>query len=99
MKHVVTGVLLALSVAAAPSAAFAQAKIRVAIWDFDNNAGTGWWYWDKLGPAARNHIDTAFSENEQLSSKFTVLEREKLEMVMKEQGLATTGAVDPQTAA
>jgi curli biogenesis system outer membrane secretion channel CsgG len=99
MKHVVSALLLAASLAIAPSPAFAQAKIRIAIWDFDNNAGTSWWYWDQMGPAARNHIDTAFSEIDQLSSKFTVLEREKLELVMKEQGLAASGAVDAQTAA
>ena len=40
-----------------------------------------------LGPAARNQIDTAFSENPKLSAKFSVIEREKLGMVMKEQGL------------
>ena len=99
MKQVVSVFLLALSLAIAPSSVFAQAKIRVAIWDFDNNAGTSWWYWDQMGPAARNHIDTAFSENETLASKFTVLEREKLALIMKEQGLAASGAVDAQTAA
>jgi curli biogenesis system outer membrane secretion channel CsgG len=99
MKQVVSVFLLASSMALAPSTALAQAKIRVAIWDFDNNAGTSWWYYNQMGPAARNHIDTAFSENELLASKFTVLEREKLELVMKEQGLAATGAVDAQTAA
>ena len=99
MKHVVSGFLLALSVAIAPSPAFAQAKIRIAIWDFDNNAATSWWFYNEMGPAARNHIDTAFSEIETLSSKFTVLEREKLALIMKEQGLSATGAVDPQTAA
>ena len=99
MKHVVSGFLLALSMAIAPSPAFAQAKIRIAIWDFDNNAATSWWFYNEMGPAARNHIDTAFSEIKELSSKFTVLEREKLALVMKEQGLATTGAVDPQTQA
>lgn len=77
----------------------AQGKIRVAIWDFENNAERSWWFYDDLGPAARNHIDTAFSEDEMLSSKFSVIEREKLDMVLKEQGLATTGAVDQQTAA
>jgi curli biogenesis system outer membrane secretion channel CsgG len=77
----------------------AQGKIRVAIWDFENNAERSWWFYDDLGPAARNHIDTAFSEDETLSSKFSVIEREKLDMVLKEQGLATTGAVDQQTAA
>ena len=99
MKHVVSGFLLVLSMAIAPSAAFAQAKIRVAIWDFDNNAATTWWFHDQMGPAARNHIDTAFSEIKELSAKFTVLEREKLALIMKEQGLAATGAVDAQTAA
>lgn len=99
MKQFVSVFLLALSLAIAPASAFAQAKIRVAIWDFDNNAGTSWWFWDQMGPAARNHIDTAFSEIDELSSKFTVLEREKLALVLKEQGLSAAGAVDAQTAA
>jgi len=76
-----------------------QTKIRVAIWDFENHAETHWWFYDQLGDAARNQIDTAFSENEELSRRFTVIEREKLELVMKEQGIAAAGAVDPQTAA
>ena len=99
MKQSVSVFLLAMSLAIAPSSAFAQAKIRVAIWDFDNNAATSWWFWNQMGPAARNHIDTAFSEIEELSAKFTVLEREKLELILREQGLASAGAVDAQTAA
>jgi curli biogenesis system outer membrane secretion channel CsgG len=90
--------VLALSMAVA-TPALAQAKIRVALWDFDNNAGTNYWFYDRLGPAARNQIDTAFSENEALREKFTVVERQALELVMKEQGLSAAGAVDPQTAA
>lgn len=78
---------------------FAQAKIKVAIWEFDNNAAHSYWYWDKMGPAARNIIDTAFSEDKLLSGKFSVVERDKLNLVLKEQGLAQTGAVDPSTAA
>jgi len=81
------------------SQSFAQAKIKVAIWEFDNNAAHTYWYWDKLGPAARNQIDTAFSENKLLNNKFSVVERDKLSLVLKEQGLAQTGAVDPATAA
>jgi curli biogenesis system outer membrane secretion channel CsgG len=79
--------------------ASSQAKIRIAIWDFENHSQGSWWYFNDLGPAARNQIDTAFSENAKLSEMFTVLEREKLAMVMKEQGLAASGAVDPQQAA
>ena len=78
---------------------YAQAKIRVAIWEFDNNAARTYWYWDRLGPAARNLIDTAFSENKLLSNKFSVIERDKLNLVLKEQHLGQSGAVDPATAA
>ena len=91
-------VLLALAIGS-PGSAFAQAKIRVAIWEFENNAPTGLWYWKDMGPAARNQIDTEFSENQELSTTFTIVERDKLALVLKEQGLATTGAVDPTTAA
>jgi curli biogenesis system outer membrane secretion channel CsgG len=82
-----------------PASSAPQAKIRIAIWDFENNSQGSWWFYNDLGPAARNQIDTAFSENPKLSEMFTVLEREKLAMVLKEQGLAASGAVDPQQAA
>jgi curli biogenesis system outer membrane secretion channel CsgG len=92
-------VLACLLVFGFASQSLAQAKIKVAIWEFDNNAAHTYWYWDKMGPAARNIIDTAFSENKLLSDKFSVVERDKLNLVLKEQGLAQTGAVDPATAA
>jgi curli biogenesis system outer membrane secretion channel CsgG len=95
----VFSVWIAVAMLAVASPAWAQAKIRVALWDFDNNAATTWWFWDKLGPAARNQIDTAFSEDPALREKFSVIERQALELVMKEQGLASAGALDPQTAA
>lgn len=83
-----------------PRPAAAQAKIRIAIWDFDNNAANqGWDFFSKLGPAARDDVDSAIGENNDLSSKFTVIERDKLALVLKEQGLGQSGAVDPQTAA
>ena len=82
-----------------PTPLLAQAKIRIAILDFENNAGMQWWFSNDLGPAARNQIETSFSENPMLSSKFSVIERQKLALVMQEQGLSTTGAVDPQTVA
>jgi curli biogenesis system outer membrane secretion channel CsgG len=82
-----------------PCQSVAQSKIRVAIWEFENNAPTSWWFWKDMGPAARNQIDTEFSENQELSSTFTIVERDKLDLVLKEQGLATAGAIDPSTAA
>jgi curli biogenesis system outer membrane secretion channel CsgG len=71
----------------------------VALMNFENNTGRSYWFDDRLGPAARNQIDSAFSENEELREKFSVVEREALELVLKEQGLSTAGALDPQTAA
>jgi len=97
-----TSVCLAAALAlllALPSRSFAQGKIRIAIWEFENHAEHSWWFYADMGPAARNTIDTAFSENPQLSSKFSVIERDKLSLVLKEQGLASAGAVDPTTAA
>lgn len=82
-----------------PSLSFAQGKIRVAIWEFENHAATSWWFYNDMGPAARGQIDTEFSENAKLSSVFSVVERDKLNLVLKEQGLATAGAVDPASAA
>ncbi len=90
--------ILALLVVLA-SPIFAQGKIRVAIWEFENHADQHYWFSNNLGPAARNQIDTEFSENRLLSSKFSVVERDKLNLALKEQGLATAGAVDPTTAA
>src|SRR5256712_12243912 len=81
---------LALSLAV-PSRGFAQGKIRVAIWEFENHAGAQYWDSNQLGPAARNQIDNEFSENKLLSAKFSVVERDKLNLVLKEQGLATAG--------
>jgi curli biogenesis system outer membrane secretion channel CsgG len=84
---------------AVSSRGFAQGKIRVAVWEFENHAGSNYWYSNQLGPAARNQIDNEFSENKLLSAKFSVVERDKLNLVLKEQGLATAGAVDSATAA
>lgn len=89
----------ALAGAVVPSTVEAQGKVRVAIWDFENHAERRWWFYNDLGPAARNNIDTAFSESEKLSSRFSVIEREKLDLVLQEQGLSTSGALDQQTAA
>ena len=82
MKKLVGATLAAALVLTAPAPLLAQAKIRIAIWDFENHAENHWWFWNDLGPAARNQIDTSFSENAQLSAKFSVIEREKLALVI-----------------
>jgi len=67
----------ALSIAM-PGSGFAQGKIKIAIWEFENHAETSWWFHSDMGPAARNTIDTEFSENKMLSDKFSVVEIENL---------------------
>jgi curli biogenesis system outer membrane secretion channel CsgG len=99
MKQLFCAALAAAMVMLTPASHAAQAKIRVAIWNFDNNSERRYWFHGDMGDAARNQIDNAFSENQLLSSRFTVVERERLDMILKEQGLASAGAVDPQTAA
>lgn len=97
-SHMRTAVAVALMCLCA-GPLYAQQKLRIAIWDFQNNAEQSYWFSNRLGPAARNFLDTAFSEDPTLSTIFTVVERDKLDLVMKEQGLAATGAIDPQTVA
>src|SRR5262245_39272240 len=82
-----------------PAESLAQAKVRIAIWEFENNAEQHWWFYKDMGPAARNQIDSEFSQNSALDSKFSVVERDKLALVLKEQGLGASGALDPATAA
>ena len=74
-------------VLALPVSGFAQAKIKIAIWEVENHAESYWWFHNDMGPAARNTIDSEFSENKLLSDKFSIVERDKLNLVMKEQGL------------
>src|SRR5262245_996870 len=100
MKKAVGCVALAAAlVMSSASLALAQAKIKIAIWDFENHSENKWSFWNQLGPAARDQIDTEFSMNPMLSARFSVIEREKLNLVLKEQGLGASGALDPQTAA
>ena len=92
MKRLLLAAIASTLVFAAASPLQLQAqggKIKIAIWDFENHAATTWWFHNQMGPAARNHIDTAFSENQKLSEMFSVVEREKLEMVLKEQEQAS----------
>ena len=92
--------MTALMLVGAPAPqAQSAAPIRVAIWEFGNNSERRYWFHGDLGDAARNQIDNAFSENEELARRFTVVERERLDLVMQEQGLGASGAVDAQTAA
>ncbi|UCF80545.1 MAG: hypothetical protein JSV08_08555 [Acidobacteriota bacterium] len=75
-----------------------KAKVRVAVMDFDTSALHGsWpygWSYTQLQTAAADNLVTELVK----SGKFSVIEREKLNLVMKEQNLSMSGDIDPATA-
>jgi curli biogenesis system outer membrane secretion channel CsgG len=84
--------LLASFVQISPAEA-AGKKIRVAVFDFENNSS--WTYWgDNLGKAAGDEFVTQLVN----SGEFTVIERQKIAAVLAEQGLGASGAVTASTA-
>jgi curli biogenesis system outer membrane secretion channel CsgG len=78
---------------ASPANAATGKKIRVAVFDFQNNSS--WYYWgDNLGKAAGDVFVTHLVN----SGQFTVIERDKIAAVLAEQGLGASGAVTASTA-
>jgi curli biogenesis system outer membrane secretion channel CsgG len=80
-------------IAHVPSANAQGKKIRVAVVDFQNNSTWTWWG-DKLGEAANDEFVTQLVQ----SGEFSVIERQKLQAILSEQGLGASGAVTASTA-
>ncbi len=91
-----TAVVLMIGVAlvGAPSSVFAQAKIRIAVSNFENNSTWSWWG-DNLGRAAADELATQLVQ----TGKYTVIERAQLDAILREQNLGASGAVTSATAA
>lgn len=68
------------------------AKDRVAVMDFENKAQYGGW---RVGHGASDILTTELAK----TGKFSVMERDKLASVMKEQDMGASGRFDPSTAA
>ena len=83
-----------LLVLAFSSSGLSQAKLRIAVVNFENKS-TWYWWGERLGEAAADVFVTELLK----SGQFSVIEREKLNAVLAEQGLGASGAVTPQTAA
>ena len=86
--------MLAAVLVGAPSTVFAQAKIRVAVSNFENNSTWSWWG-DNLGKAAADELATQLVQ----TGKYTVIERAQLDAILREQNLGASGAVTSATAA
>ena len=86
--------MLAATLLGAPASVFAQAKIRIAVSNFENNST--WSFWgDKLGAAAADELATQLVQ----TGKYTVIERAQLDAILREQNLGASGAVTSATAA
>ncbi len=72
----------------------AQGKLRVAVVNFENKSTWHWWG-DKLGEAAADVFITALVN----TGKFSIIEREKVNAILREQDFGASGAVTAQTAA
>lgn len=86
--------MLAVALVGAPSSVFAQAKIRIAVSNFENNSTWSWWG-DNLGRAAADELATQLVQ----TGKYTVIERAQLDAILQEQNLGASGAVTSATAA
>lgn len=69
-----------------------SSKKRVAVIDFDNNSS---FYQANIGEVASNYIVEQLLK----AGYFEVIERQKLANILKEQSIAQTGFIDPESAA
>jgi len=76
----------------AGSVTIAYGKARVAVMDFDNKTPYGGW---RVGSGASDMLATTLVK----LGKFSVIERDKLSSLMKEQELGLSGVIDISTAA
>ena len=68
-----------------------EAKTKVAVIEFENKST---WHWDDAGAPGELLVTQLVN-----AGSFSVIEREKLDLIMQEQNLGQSGAVTPQTAA
>jgi curli biogenesis system outer membrane secretion channel CsgG len=85
---VLTAVMLA---AATPAAAADGAKPRVAVLEFRNKAPNGW---GGAGASAQDILVTELVKK----GKFRVIDRERLNDLLREKNLSLSGDIDPKTA-
>ena len=99
LRSVVPVAVLAILFAAVGTAQLAGAapqdqKVRVAVFNFENNSQ--WYYWgDHLGEAAADELVTQLFK----TGKFSLVEREQLDAILGEQDLGASGRVNSSQAA
>jgi curli biogenesis system outer membrane secretion channel CsgG len=94
MKKSVVVILAISLLLATVVGAMAQRKTRIAVLRFEDQTQTHWWQPDKLGDAAADVFMTELLN----TGKFSVIERARLNDILKEHNLVAQGAVTPQSA-
>ncbi|MEM6454233.1 MAG: CsgG/HfaB family protein [Acidobacteriota bacterium] len=84
---------LAVFLIAAALPTFAADKPRIAVIEFTSKADNQWWY--RNGSAAAQDV---FVTELVKSGKFRVIDRERLNTLMREKNLSLSGDIDPSTA-
>lgn len=95
-SFIVFAAIAAILVAAAAPAAGQSERPRIAVIEFDADADQQWYRWWQSGGAGavQEQLVTELVK----SRKFRVIEREKLDALLREKNLALSGALDPSTA-
>jgi len=94
MKKTVITILAACILFASVGNLLAQRKVRIAVLSFEDQTRTSWWQPDKLGNAAADVFTTELLR----TGKFSVIERQRLNDILKEHNLVASGGVTPQSA-
>ncbi len=104
MKNPTTSTFLIVSIAlalifsaAAPSDALAG-KPRVAVIDFDSEDRNFWSHWRDHKHEVEFEVNALFMNELVKSGKFTVIERQRLDAILQEQGLSLSGQVSANSA-
>jgi curli biogenesis system outer membrane secretion channel CsgG len=92
MKKLMCAVLLATFLLPAIAMA-AGDRPRIAVLQFENKAEHSWWH-SRGGAAAQDVFVTELVK----SGKFRVIDRERLDALMREKNLSASGDIDPSTA-
>ncbi len=90
MTILVTAALLAVAIA---PLAMANEKPRIAVLEFSNKADNQWWH--RGGAAAAQDV---FVTELVKSGKFRVIDRERLDALMREKNLTLSGDIDASSA-
>jgi curli biogenesis system outer membrane secretion channel CsgG len=96
MKRILTLTLCAVLATLVASPLFAaDDKPRIAVIEFVNKANSGWHWWNDRGAAAMQDV---FVTELVKSGKFRVIDRERLDAIMREKNLTLSGDIDPSSA-